>query len=147
MTAPDAEAVTDSSYSGVADHIRRYVASDGRDGHLEAGLPNLLLTTRGRKSGILRRTALLYGEDEGRYILLASHLDGGPKHPDWYLNLVAHPEVYVQIAADKFTAQARTATAEEKPRLWRLMTSLWPAFDRYQATTHRDIPVIILERV
>lgn len=143
----DLDDVTDSPISGVVEHIRRYVATDGKDGHKEAGMTNLLLTTRGRKSGRQRRTALFYGEDDGRYILVASHMSGGPRHPFWYLNLVAHPEVQVQLGAEKFTARARTAAADEKLRLWRLMASLWPGYDTYQATTSREIPVVILERV
>jgi F420H(2)-dependent quinone reductase len=141
------ETVTDSPYGGVAEHVRRYLATDGRSGHMEAGVPNLVLTTRGRTTGKLRRTAMFYTEDDGRYIVLASHMSGGPTHPNWYLNLVANPEVHLQVAADKFTARARTATPEEKPRLWRLMTTLWPAYDNYQASTSREIPVVIFERV
>ena len=147
MNEPGAEPVTDSPYAGVARHVARYLASDGRDGHLEAGVPNLVLTTRGRKSGKLRRTAVFYTRDDERYVLIASHMTGGPKHPDWYLNLVANPEVHVQAGSDKFTARARTADAGEKPRLWALMTKLWPDYDTYQATASREIPVVVLERV
>ena len=71
---------------------------------------------------------------------------GAPNHPAWYLNLCAQPEVRVQVAADKFAARARTASAAEKPALWKIMTSIWPAYDEYQAKTQRDIPVVILER-
>ncbi|WP_309112611.1 nitroreductase family deazaflavin-dependent oxidoreductase [Saccharothrix sp.] len=147
MNEPGAEPVTDSPYAGVAQHVARYLASDGRDGHMAGGVPNLVLTTRGRKSGKLRRTAVFYTKDGERYVLIASHMSGGPKHPDWYLNLVANPEVHVQAGSDKFTARARTADAGEKPRLWALMTKLWPDFDTYQATASREIPVVVLERV
>ncbi|MFD1146217.1 nitroreductase family deazaflavin-dependent oxidoreductase [Saccharothrix hoggarensis] len=147
MNQPGAEPVTDSPYAGVAEHVARYLSSDGRDGHMEAGVPNLVLTTRGRKSGKLRRTAMFYTKDGDRYVIVASHMSGGPKHPDWYLNLVANPEVHVQAGSEKFTARARTAGAEEKPRLWALMTRLWPAYDTYQATATREIPVVVLERV
>ncbi len=142
-----AEEVVDSPIGGVAEHIRRYVRTDGASGHMEAGVTNLLLTTRGRKSGKLRRTAVFYGEDDGRFILLASHMSGGPKHPDWYLNLASNPEVRVQVGPEKFRALARTATPEEKPRLWRIMTTLWPGYDNYQASTTRNIPIVILERI
>jgi deazaflavin-dependent oxidoreductase (nitroreductase family) len=72
---------------------------------------------------------------------------GAANHPSWYLNLVAHPEVEVQVGADRFSARARTATAEEKPRLWRLMVSILPQYNSYQEKTSRDIPVVvILER-
>ena len=141
------EEVTDSPTGWVAKHVDRYVETDGREGHQWRGVPTLLLTTRGRKSGKLRRTALIYGKDgEERYLLVASK-GGAPEHPSWYLNLAAHPEVEVQVGADKFAALARTADAREKPRLWRLMTSIWPDYDGYQKKTDRDIPVVIVERI
>ncbi len=141
------EEVTDSPTGWVAEHVDRYVETDGREGHEWRGVPTLLLTTRGRKSGKLRRTALIYGEDgEERYLLVASK-GGAPEHPSWYLNLVAHPEVEVQVGPDKFVARARTADAREKPRLWQLMTSIWPDYDGYQKKTGRDIPVVIVERI
>jgi deazaflavin-dependent oxidoreductase (nitroreductase family) len=110
-------------------------------------VPTLLLTTRGRKSGKLRRTALIYGKDgEERYLLVASK-GGALEHPSWYLNLAAHPEVEVQVGADKFAARARTADAQEKPRLWQVMASIWPDYDGYQKNTSRDIPVVIVEHI
>jgi len=69
------------------------------------------------------------------------------KDPSWYLNLTDDPEVELQVGADRFPARARTATAEEKPGLWRIMISIWPDYDRYQARCERDIPVVILERL
>ena len=137
--------VHDSPEGWVADHIKSYVESDGEQGHLWRGVPTLLLTTKGRKSGELRRTALIYGEHDGAYLLVASQ-GGADKHPAWYLNLEANPEVYVQVGADKFTARARTAEAEEKPELWAAMTKIWPPYDEYQAKTQRQIPVVVLER-
>jgi deazaflavin-dependent oxidoreductase (nitroreductase family) len=139
------EEILDSPTGWVARHVRRYVETDGRSGHKWNGRQTLLLITRGRKSGKLRRTALLYGLDGDRYLLVASN-GGARNHPFWYLNLTAHPEVRVQVGADRFTARARTAGAEEKPRLWRVMTAIWPDYDRYQKRTSRDIPVVILER-
>jgi len=143
---PSEEEILDSPTGWVARHVRRYVETDGRSGHKWNGRQTLLLTTRGRKSGKLRRTALLYGQDGDRYLLVASN-GGARNHPFWYLNLAARPEVQVQVGADKFAARARTAGAEEKPRLWRLMASIWPDYDRYQKRTSRDIPVVIVERV
>jgi deazaflavin-dependent oxidoreductase (nitroreductase family) len=87
---------------------------------------------------------LIYGEDGGNYIVIASK-GGWDKHPDWYENLVAHPEVQVQVKADRFTA--RTATPEEKARLWPMMTAVYPLYDEYQRKTSRKLPVVILERV
>ena len=141
------EEVFDSPKGWVFRHIRQYVTTDGRKGHeWHKGVPTLLLTTRGRKTGKLRRTALIYGVEGNRYLLVASH-GGAKRHPAWYLNLIQNPEVWVQVEADKFTARARAAGADEKPRLWRLMASIWPDYDKYQAATEREIPVVILERV
>jgi deazaflavin-dependent oxidoreductase (nitroreductase family) len=140
----DQEKVFDSPTGWVAKHIRRYEKTGGRAGHEWNGATTLLLTTRGRKTGKLRRTALIYGRDGDNYVLVASR-GGHAHHPSWYLNLVANPEVTVQVRADKFTARAHTATPEEKARLWPLMTSIWPAYDDYQEKTDREIPIVVLE--
>src|SRR5439155_5981903 len=110
----DDEEVLDSPRGWVASHVRRYVETGGEDGQVRYGAQNLLITTRGRRSGKLRRTALVYGRDGDRYVLVASN-GGAPKHPLWYLNLVADPLVELQVGAERFDARARTATAEEKP--------------------------------
>jgi deazaflavin-dependent oxidoreductase (nitroreductase family) len=141
----------DSPSPWVADHIGRYVATGGEDGHLwygpggslAEGVPTLLLTTTGRRSGQPRRTALIYGRDGEDYLLVASQ-GGSPAHPLWYGNLVADPTVTLQVKADVFTATARTATPEEKARLWPVMTRLWPPYDDYVKRTDRDIPVVVL---
>ena len=137
--------IFDSPTGWVAEHIRRYVETDGRNGHMWQGVPTLLLTTRGRKSGKRRRTALIYGKDGDNYIVVASR-GGHAKHPAWYLNLVENPLVEVQVGADKFAARASAATAEEKARLWSMMVSIWPSYDGYQAKTDREIPVVVLAR-
>jgi deazaflavin-dependent oxidoreductase (nitroreductase family) len=137
---------TDSPRDWVAEHAQRYLATDGADGHDWKGAPTLVLITIGRSSGTPRRTMLIYGQDGDNYLLVASQ-GGAPDHPQWYKNLVAQPEVQVQVMADRFTARARTATPEEKARLWPTMTKHWPPFDEYQTKTSRDIPLVILERV
>jgi deazaflavin-dependent oxidoreductase (nitroreductase family) len=135
----------DSALGWVADHTRRYVESDGEDGHEWMGVPTLVLTTRGRRSGQLRRNALIYGQDGDDYVIVASR--GGHKNnPLWYLNLVEDPNVSVQVGADRFDATAHSASADEKARLWPAMTKIWPAYDEYQSKTERDIPVIVLRR-
>ncbi len=126
------------------DHVERYVATDGAEGHLWNGVHTLLLTTKGRRSGEPRRTPLIYGRDGDRYLVVASK-GGSPEHPLWYRNLLADPTVAVQVGAEKFTARARTATPEEKRRLWPVMAGIWPAYDEYQTKTDRDIPVVVLE--
>jgi deazaflavin-dependent oxidoreductase (nitroreductase family) len=125
--------------------MRRYIATGGEDGHIWEGVPTLLLTTTGRRSGQPRTTPLIYGRAGDRYLVVASR-GGAPAHPGWYENLVAQPEVLVQVMADRFKARARTATAPEKPLLWKTMASIWPAYQEYQARTPREIPVVMLER-
>ncbi len=139
------EKIFDSPTGWVADHIHEYVETGGSRGHLWRGVPTLLLTTRGRKSGKLRRTALIYGRDGDHYVVVASR-GGHPQHPAWYLNLVDNPAVQVQVGAEVFTAHARTATSEEKARLWPVMVSIWPDYENYQKSTDREIPVVVLER-
>lgn len=129
------------------EHVRRYEETDGEVGHdWQDGVPCLVLTTTGRKSGQERKFALIYQEVDGAYVIVASK-GGDAKHPGWYLNLEADPEVKVQVKADKFTAKARTANDEERAKLWPIMTKVWPAYDEYQTKTDRKIPVVILERV
>ena len=139
------EPVTDSPTGWVAKHVGRYVESDGKKGHRWNGVDTLLLTTRGRSTGTLRRTALIYARDRGRFVVVASN-GGSKSHPNWYQNLVADPHVFVQVAEERFAALARTAAASQRPRLWSLMVSIWPEYERYQTRTTREIPVVILER-
>ena len=144
MTQQDTSGIRSSGWQ--AEHARRYLETNGEDGHIWRGVPTLLLTTTGWRSGEPYTTPLIYGEDNGRYVVVASR-GGADEHPQWYRNLVAQPEVGVQVKADHFRARARTASAEEKPALWQLMARIWPAYTDYQARTSREIPVIILERI
>ena len=144
MTQPDE--VSDSPVEWVAKHVQRYLETEGKQGHLYHGMPTLLLTTRGRKSGKLRRTALIYGQDSDRYLLVASN-GGAAQHPAWYFNLIEQPEVEVQINADVFSARARIATSEEKPALWLKMAAIFPQYNTYQAKAGRDIPIVIIEHI
>ena len=136
--------VTDSPVEWVAEHTRRYVESGGEDGHeWRPGVPTLLLTTTGRRSGQHRRTALIYGRDNADYVVVASK-GGAPDHPAWYLNLQADPEVEIQVLDATLPATARTVTGAERERLWALMCQAWPAYDEYQGRTDREIPVVVL---
>jgi deazaflavin-dependent oxidoreductase (nitroreductase family) len=127
------------------EHVRRYVETDGVEGHEWQGVSVLILTTTGRRSGESRSTPLIYGTHGDDYLVVASK-GGAPEHPAWYLNLTEHPEVTVQVRDERFSARARTATPEEKPQLWRTMAEVWPAYDEYQRNTDREIPVVVLER-
>jgi deazaflavin-dependent oxidoreductase (nitroreductase family) len=126
------------------EHIDRYVATDGEEGHDWQGTQTLILTTTGRRSGQQRVHALIYGRHGDDYLVVASK-GGARQHPDWYVNLEAHPEVEIQVKGDKFRAHARTATPEEKAELWSIMTKELPDYDRYQEKTEREIPVVVLE--
>ena len=128
-----------------AEHVDRYIETDGADGHDWNGKPTLLLTTRGRRSGEQRTLPLIYGRDGDRLLVVASR-GGAAKHPSWYLHLLSDPEVDVQVKGDRFRARARPAGPDEKPRLWRTMTGIFPDYDDYQRKTAREIPVVVLER-
>lgn len=136
----------------IADHLQRYLDTDGADGHLwdsapvggPGPIPTLLLTTTGRRSGKPIVMPLIYGEAGGNYVVVASK-GGAPKHPGWYLNLAAHPDVEVQILARRFQATARTASGAERAELWKQMAAIYPPYNDYQARTDREIPVVVLE--
>lgn len=128
------------------EHVERYRATDGREGHDWKGTTVLLLTTTGRRSGEQRTTPLIYQQDGDRYVLVASQ-GGAPDHPGWYHNLTADPEAELQVWGERFKARAHTAQGEERERLWKLMTATWPAYDGYQARTEREIPVVVLTRI
>jgi len=137
----------------MADHMRRYLESNGADGHLwdstfaggPGPLPTLLLTTKGRRSGEPQTLPLLYGRTDEGFVIIASK-GGAPKHPGWYLNLVAEPTVQVQVAADHFTCRARVTDGAERARLWQQMAEMYPPFVDYQKKTAREIPVVALDR-
>jgi deazaflavin-dependent oxidoreductase (nitroreductase family) len=127
------------------EHVKRYLETDGAEGHEWQGTTVLILTTKGRKSGESRSTPLIYQRHGDDFVVVASK-GGAPEHPAWYLNLEADPDATVQVQGDRFKANARTASADEKPELWQIMTRAWPAYDDYQRNTSRDIPVVVLER-
>jgi len=128
------------------EHVQRYQETDGAEGHEWLnGTTTLLLTTTGRKSGKQYTTPLIYTFDGRNPVIVASQ-GGTPDNPDWYLNLVANPHVDVQIKGEKFHAHPHTAEGEERERLWKQMTAVWPDYDEYQKKTDREIPVVVLER-
>ena len=140
----------------MVEHTKRYIASGGSDGHMykmqqpgrpELTVPSLLLTTTGRKSGERFIFPLFYGETgDGGYIVVASK-GGAPQHPGWYRNLVANPEVEVQVGTKKLKARARTVTGPERAKLWQEALKFWPPYADYQTKTEREIPVVVLDPV
>src|SRR5918998_1623959 len=124
-----------------------YEASRGREANTlrDTGLPVVIFTTRGNKSGKIRKTPLMRVEHDGVYAMVAS-LGGAPKHPVWYHNVVAHPRVELQDLADKHEYVAREVTGEEKAVWWERAVAAWPDYARYQERTDRQIPVFVLER-
>ena len=127
------------------EHMRNYLATDGADGHIWRGVPTLLLTTIGSKSGEERMLPLIYGEDDGDYVIVASK-GGFAEHPAWYNNLVVQPKVQVQVAADKFSATAVAMDGARRQELWNMMAEVWPLYIEYQQKTDRHIPVVALVR-
>jgi len=125
------------------DHIRAYRESGGEVGYLWNGVPTLLLTVTGCRTGRELTSALIFGRDGDDYLVVASK-GGWPSHPSWYLNLQANPAARIQVKADELTVVARTASAAEKPRLWKILTEIWPNYDVYQSRTDREIPVVVL---
>ena len=128
------------------EHVRAYRETDGKRGHAWRGTQCLLLTTTGRKSGEPRTQPLIYAEDDGRYVIVASK-GGAPEHPAWYLNMREQDEVEVQVWGDVFKARHRDAEGDEYERLWEKMNGEWPDYAEYQKKTDRRIPIVILERV
>jgi deazaflavin-dependent oxidoreductase (nitroreductase family) len=108
-------------------------------------MPLLLLTTTGVKSGELRTTPMRYLPDDDRLLVIASNL-GAPAHPDWYYNLLAHPQVTVEVGPETFDAIADLVEGEERQRLWTRIVELHPFFAEHQAKTTRQIPVLALSR-
>lgn len=127
-----------------AAHTKRYVDSNGEDGHAWNGIFCLLLTTIGNKTGEKRTLPLIYGQYGNAYVVVASK-GGHSEDPYWYKNLVIEPAVEIQVGAEKFTATARTAVQGERTKLWKLMTDLFPRYDEYQTMTKREIPVVVIE--
>ena len=140
------ELVRDTLAKGITFfHETLYRVSGGAVGGSIARMPVLLLTTTGRKSGEPRTTPLTYFTDGDDVVVIASY-GGAPRHPAWYHNLTAHPEVEITTGRTTERRTARTATAEEKARLWPVITDTYKGYAGYQKRTDRDIPVVILER-
>lgn len=154
MSRPAPSPILDSPTAWVRDHIGRYVATNGADGHDWNGVPCMLLTTKGRRSGSWQRSALIYGIDpDTNDVILIASKGGAPENPLWLENLLVSPEVWIQIGADTGWATASVldpaADAARRERLWAIMRAIWPSYDEYQEkadAAKRVIPVVTLRR-
>lgn len=123
-----------------------FEASNGAEANTLRGMPIVLLTSVGAKTGKLRKTALMRVEHEGRYAVVAS-LGGAPKHPVWYFNLKAQPHVELQDGAERHDYRAREVTGTERTLWWQRAVEAYPDYADYQRKTERLIPVFVLERL
>ncbi|MGW0424850.1 nitroreductase family deazaflavin-dependent oxidoreductase [Streptomyces sp. NPDC003015] len=130
----------------VREQVELYESSGGKEGTTLRGKPVILLTTRGAKSGKIRKSPLMRVEHDGHYAAIAS-LGGAPKHPVWYHNLLADPRVEVQDGPDRWDMKAREVHGEEKALWWERAVEAWPDYADYQTKTDRQIPVFVLEPV
>ncbi len=126
--------------------ITEFRANQGKVGGRYANSPLLLLTTKGAKSGRALTRPLAYSKDGERLVVIAS-FGGGPKNPPWFHNLVANPEVTVEVGSERFQAKATVAAGEERQRLYNQQAAQLPAFAEYAKKTTRQIPVIVLTRM
>ena len=143
--------MTEQNYTGNrtlallgADHIRAYRDTGGEVGYLWNGVPTLLLTATGRRSGAERGHRRSSSARDGDDYLVVASMGGAPKHPKWYLNLRPIPKPDPGPSERCIDVTARTASADEKPRLWQIITGAWPNYDVYQSRTEREIPVVVL---
>jgi F420H(2)-dependent quinone reductase len=137
-----------SPWDWVRNQVSQYEASGGQRANtlLDTGLPVIILTTRGNKSGKLRKTPLMRVEHEGEYAIVAS-LGGSPKHPVWYWNLKADPTaVTIQDGAEPFDAEVREVRGDERSVWWERAVAAYPPYDEYQQRTERQIPVFVARR-
>jgi len=128
----------------VRNQVQKYEESGGTEGTELNGLPVVILWTKGRNSGKLRKTPLMRVEHDGTYAVVAS-LGGAPKHPVWYFNVVADPDVTLQDGPNVYDLRAREVTGAEKAEWWKHAAAAYPPYDDYQAKTDRQIPVFVLE--
>jgi len=128
----------------VRDQVAEYESSGGTRGTTLRDVPVILLTSRGARSGKLRKTPLMRVEHDGRYVVVASK-GGAPEHPVWYHNLVADPHVELQDGADRRDYTARELSGDEREQWWERAVSVWPDYAEYQTKTDRQIPLFVLE--
>ena len=127
------------------EHVRVFRETAGERGYHWRGTTILLLTTRGRRSGEPRTTPLIHRTDGDRWVVVASK-GGWPENPAWFQNLQADPDATIEVPGAEIAVRASVAAGEERERLWKLMSEVWPAYDEYQRKTSREIPVVVLTR-
>ena len=135
-----------SKQQWVRDQVATYERTDGAEGNQIQGRPIVVITSRGAKSGKLRKNPVMRVEHDGVYAAVASK-GGAPEHPDWFHNFVANPEVDLQDGADRASYLARVAEGDERARWWERAVAAFPPYADYQTKTDREIPVFLLERV
>ena len=126
----------------VRDQVATYEASGGTEGTTMRGVPVVVVTSVGAKSGKIRKNPLMRVEHEGSYALVASK-GGAPSHPTWYHNLVAHPRVEVQDGPDRREYTVRVVEGAERAAWWERAVAVWPDYATYQTKTDREIPVFV----
>jgi deazaflavin-dependent oxidoreductase (nitroreductase family) len=133
-----------SPWEPIAAQVELYETSGGTEGTELEGKPCVILWTRGRHSGTVRKSPLMRVTDGERYAVIAS-MGGAPKHPVWYLNLVADPKVSLQDGPELKDYTARVVEGAERDEWWKRSTEVWPSYDEYQTKTDRQIPVVVLD--
>lgn len=133
-----------SPWEPIADQVALYESSGGTEGLELEGKPCIVLWTKGRHSGSIRKTPLMRVTDGTSYAVVAS-MGGAPRHPVWYLNLIADPLVSLQDGPELHDYNARVADGDEKAQWWARATEVWPSYDDYQAGTDRVIPLVVLD--
>jgi deazaflavin-dependent oxidoreductase (nitroreductase family) len=144
----DATDYEPSPWEWVSEQVEAYERSDGREANTlrDTGLPVIVVTTKGAKTGKIRKTPLMRVEHDGEYALVAS-MGGAPKNPVWYYNLKAHPDdVVIQDGPEPFAVDVREITGDEKQVWWDRATAAYPPYVEYQQRTDRQIPVFVATR-
>ena len=135
-----------SPWEPIAEQVEQYERTNGVEGGEFMGGPCIILTTKGARSGKLRKTPLIQVTDGTSYVVIGS-MGGAPDHPQWVHNLRANPLVELQDGADRRDYTAREVSGDEKPTWWSLATGVWPDYDTYQSSTDRVIPLFVLDPV
>lgn len=130
----------------VREQVEKYEATGGQEGNTILNRPIVVITSRGARSGKLRKNPVMRVEHEGAYAAVASK-GGAPEHPEWFHNFVAHPEVDLQDGPEPHTYTARIVEGEERAAWWTRSVAAYPPYAEYQEKTDREIPVFVLERV